>query len=141
MQMVDLDVCDIRLDENGQPMIDSDGKVEIIDGEKCWLQDLRNEILTEQAELFYETEDEADSYGFGLTEFKNETYSDFLELEYQQRIREKLQKRKEIDPESITVKLTENDGVVIVKVHFQRIDSNEEYDAEISENRVEVVKE
>ena len=102
---------------------------------------MRNEILTEQAELFYEDEDEDDSYGFGLLEFKNETYSEFLGLEIERRIKEKLKKREEIDPASISTELIQAGDKIKITIHFKLKETDEEYDAEISENRVEVVKE
>ncbi|MCI8503676.1 MAG: DUF2634 domain-containing protein [Hungatella sp.] len=141
MMLVDLEYDDIKLDERGQPVIGNDGDFALISGKKCFLQDLRNEILTEQAELFYEDEDEDDSYGFGLLEFKNETYSEFLGLEIERRIKEKLKKREEIDPASINTELIQAGDKIKIVIHFKLKETDEEYDAEISENRVEVVKE
>jgi hypothetical protein len=141
MMLVDLESDDIKLDERGQPVISNDGDFALVSGEKCFLQDLRNEILTEQAELFYEDEDEDDSYGFGLLEFKNETYSEFLGLEIERRIKEKLKKREEIDPASISTELIQAGDKIKITIHFKLKETDEEYDAEISENRVEVVKE
>lgn len=141
MMLVDLESDDIKLDERGQPVISNDGDFALVSGEKCFLQDLRNEILTEQAELFYEDEDEDDSYGFGLLEFKNETYSEFLGLEIERRIKEKLKKREEIDPASINTELIQAGDKIKIVIHFKLKETDEEYDAEISENRVEVVKE
>ena len=142
MQLVGIDSADIKLDEKGQPVVGSDGDFELISGEKCFRQDLKNEILTEQAELFYEDEDEDDSYGFGLLEFKNETYSEFLALEVERRIKEKLKKREEVDPSSISTALSRvTDGTIKIRIHFRLKKTEEEYDAEISEGRVEVVKE
>lgn len=141
MMLVDLESDDIKLDERGQPVISNDGDFALISGKKCFLQDLRNEILTEQAELFYEDEDEDDSYGFGLLEFKNETYSEFLGLEIERRIKEKLKKREEIDPASINTELIQAGDKIKIVIHFKLKETDEEYDAEISENRVEVVKE
>lgn len=141
MMLVDLEYDDIKLDERGQPVIGNDGDFALISGKKCFLQDLRNEILTEQAELFYEDEDEDDSYGFGLLEFKNETYSEFLGLEIERRIKEKLKKREEIDPASISTELIQAGDKIKIVIHFKLKETDEEYDAEISENRVEVVKE
>lgn len=141
MQLINLESVDIKLDEEGQPVIGSDGDFELISDEKCFRQDLKNEILTEQAELFYEDEDEDDSYGFGLLEFKNETYSEFLALEIGRRIKEKLKKREEIDPAGISTELIQDGDKIKITIHFKLKETDEEYDAEISENRVEVVKE
>lgn len=141
MMLVDLEYDDIKLGERGQPVIGNDGDFALISGKKCFLQDLRNEILTEQAELFYEDENEDDSYGFGLLEFKNETYSEFLGLEIERRIKEKLKKREEIDPASINTELIQAGDKIKIVIHFKLKETDEEYDAEISENRVEVVKE
>ncbi len=142
MMLVDLESDDIKLDERGQPVISNDGDFALVSGEKCFLQDLRNEILTEQAELFYEDEDEDDSYGFGLLEFKNETYSEFLGLEIERRIKEKLKKREEIDSSSIHTKMILSENKILkIQIHYKLKDTDEEYDAEISEDRVEVVRE
>ncbi len=142
MQLVDMDSSDIKLDSNGQPVVDIEGDFELVFDRKCFQQDLRNEILTEQAELFYEDEDELDSYGFGLLEFIKDTYSDFVDLEIEQRINEKLRKREEIESASIQTNIITNEyGIIKIRIHFRVSETDEEYDVEISENKVEVVKE
>lgn len=77
-----------------------------------------------------------------MLEFKNETYSEFLALEVERRIKEKLKKREEVDPSSISTALSRvTDGTIKIRIHFRLKKTDEEYDAEISEGRVEVVKE
>ena len=56
MQMVTEEDVDLMLDADGQPTAGTDGQSELAEDDMCWLQDLKNEALTEEGELFYEDE-------------------------------------------------------------------------------------
>ena len=66
MQMVTEEDVDLMLDADGQPTAGTDGQSELAEDDMCWLQDLKNEALTEEGELFYEDEEGNGSYGFGM---------------------------------------------------------------------------
>ena len=141
MQMVGEDDVDIMLDENGQPKSRENGEVDTVSDDACWLQDLKNEVLTEEGELFYEDEDGDDSYGFGLLEFTQGEYDEFIEIEIQQRIRSKMAKREYIDAASINSKVQFDGHNYWVRVTFRRNDSTREYNIDIESDGVEVTVE
>ena len=43
MSIVEEDDIDIKLDINGQPVPSKSGDFDIVEGDECWKQDLRNE--------------------------------------------------------------------------------------------------
>ena len=74
MQMVTEEDVDLMLDADGQPTAGTDGQSELAEDDMCWLQDLKNEALTEEGELFYEDEEGNGSYGFGMLDFGQEEF-------------------------------------------------------------------
>ena len=97
MQITGANDIDIMLDGDGQPVPDGNGDTSLVSDDECWLQDIRNEAVTEEGELFYEDEEGDGSYGWGLLDFMQGEYDDFTRMEIQQRIRSKLSKRDYID--------------------------------------------
>lgn len=89
MQITGENDVDIMLDEDGQPVSDGNGDAALVSDEDCWLQDIKNEALTEEGELFYEDEEGDESYGWSLLDFMQGEYDDFMQMEIQQRIRSK----------------------------------------------------
>lgn len=138
MQMVGEEDVDIKLDENGQPLSRDDGEAATVSDDACWLQDLKNEVLTEEGELFYEDEEGDDSYGFGLLEFTQGEYDEFTEMEIQQRIRSKMAKREYIDAGSVDTSVQFDGHNYKVRVTFNRNDSKKEYNIDIESDGVEV---
>lgn len=63
MQITGENDVDIMLDEDGQPVSDGNGDAALVSNDDCWLQDIKNEALTEEGELFYEDEEGDESYG------------------------------------------------------------------------------
>lgn len=141
MQMVGEDDVDIRLDENGQPVAAEDGESELVSDDDCWLQDLKNEAMCEEGELFYEDQEGDDSYGWGLLDFMQGEYDDFTEMEIQQRVRSKMAKRSYIDSGSIQTEVTFDGHNYNVRIKFKRTDSDEEYTIGIESDGVEVTVE
>lgn len=141
MQMVGEEDVDIRLDANGQPVAAEDGESELVEDNECWLQDLKNEAMCEEGELFYEDQEGDDSYGWGLLDFMQGEYDDFAEMEIQQRIRSKMAKRSYIDPGSIQVEVAFDGHRYKVRIKFKRTDSNDEYTIGIESDGVEVTVE
>lgn len=137
MLVIGLDDTDILMDENGQPVAGGDGET-AINSDDEWLQDLKNEAMTEEGELFYEDDDGDDAYGFGLLEFMQGEFDDFLVLEIQQRVKSKMSKRNYIDIGSISTEVSYDGHNYNIFTSFKRLDSDDIYNFEIKSNGVEV---
>lgn len=145
MQMIDTDDEDIMLDAHGQPAADMDTDVAVATEDYCWKQDLINEALMEEGELFYEDEDEDDAYGFGLLDFLQEERDEeddeesFLITEIRQRISAKLSKRKYIDSSSIQTEVSFTEDGIKISTSFRRVDDETLYTMDVNvENAGEV---
>lgn len=132
---------DDMLDVDGQPTAGTDGQSELAEDDMCWLQDLKNEALTEEGELFYEDEEGNGSYGFGMLDFGQEEFDEFTKLEIQQRIRSKMSKRSYIDAASINIDVSFEGHSYKARVTFKRNDSNTVYGISIESDGVEVIVE
>lgn len=86
MQITGANDVDIMLDEDGQPVSDGNGDTALVSDDECWLQDIKNEAMTEEGELFYEDEEGDASYGWSLLDFMQGEYDDFTQMEIQQRM-------------------------------------------------------
>ena len=138
MELVGLEETDIFIDENGQPQVDETGDIKLVAGESCWAQDIKNEMLTTEGELFYEDQESTEAYGYSLVEFLHMEFDEMTEEEIVQRIREKLSKREDIDEESIDIEADISAGCNI-KVKFRAKDSSEEQEVEVDLTEIEVV--
>lgn len=141
MQIVGEHDTDIMMDEKGQPVPDGKGDTDIVLDDSCWLQDLKNEALTEEGELFYEDEEGRGSYGWGLLDFFQAEADDFVILEIKQRIISKMTKREYIDVASINMEVNFDGHLFHVSISFQRNDGSQEYNIDIWSDGVEVVVE
>lgn len=139
MQITGEKDTDIMLDEDGQPLSDGNREASLVSDDGCWLQDIRNEALTEEGELFYEDEAGDASYGWGLLDFMQGEYDDFTRLEIQQRIQTKLSKRDYIDAGSIQTAVGFDGHLYHVRIAFRKAGSNSEYKIDIESDGVEVV--
>lgn len=104
-------------------------------------QDIKNEAMTEEGELFYEDEEGDASYGWSLLDFMQGEYDDFTQMEIQQRIRSKMSKRDYIDAGSIQTTVNFDGHIYHIRIAFRRTDSNSEYNIDIESNGVEVIVE
>ena len=141
MQLTGANDIDIMLDEDGQPVSDGRGDTSLVSDDECWLQDIRNEAVTEEGELFYEDEEGDGSYGWGLLDFMQGEYDDFTRMEIQQRIRSKLSKRDYIDAGSIQTAVDFDGHSYHVRIAFRKNDSSKGYSIDIESNGVEVIVE
>lgn len=139
MQMIGENDIDILLDEMGQPVSNGDGDAALVSGDPCWLQDLKNEALTEEGELFYEDEGGNNRYGWGLLDFLQGEVDEFFLQEIQQRIRSKMTKRSYIDAASIKTSIDYNGHQYYIRITFKRNDSSTEYNIDIQSDGVEVI--
>lgn len=139
MELTGIEDVDIKLDENGQPILGKTGDFETVQDMECWLQDIKNEILTAEGELFYEDQDGTESYGYSMIEFVQATLDEFTETEMDQRIREKLSKRPEIDDISIQTDMEYRRDGYHIRIKFKRNDAAEEYNIDFDSDEVEVI--
>lgn len=94
--MAGLNDTDIRLNDEWQLTQASTGDAPVCSGLDCFLQDIRLEAITQPGELFYNSE-----WGWGLLEFLQAEDDDLTRLEISERVKDKLRRRKEIDPFSV----------------------------------------
>lgn len=139
MSRVDMNSTDIMLDDNGQPVANQYGDFETVIQKNCWIQDIHNEALTEEGELFYEEDNGTESYGFSLLDFVQAEHDEFFESELVQRIKEKLSTRVDVDERTIIPIITTDGKNVNVKVRFKINGSDEEYNIEVGTNEIEVI--
>lgn len=139
MELVGLESTDIRLDGNGQPAAAQDGDFKTISGVPCWMQDIKNETLTQEGELFYEDDIDTDAYGFSMADFIQAEYDEFTEMEINQRIKEKLQKRGDVDEGTIQTEIGFDGKNYHCNVAFKINDSNEEYNLDLDTDKAEVI--
>lgn len=139
MQIVGEHDVDIFLSGDGQPVSDERGDAALVSEDDCWLQDLKNEAITEEGELFYEDEKGNERYGWGLLDFLQCEGDDFLLLEIRQRIQAKMTKRDYIDAGSIRSEINYDGHQYNIRITFKRNDSSEEYNIDIQSNGVEVI--
>ena len=139
MELTGLESTDIKLDANGQPVAAQDSEFKTVSGISCWMQDIRNETLTQEGELFYEDDVDTDAYGFSMADFIQVEYDDFTEMEIRQRIKEKLQKREDVDEGTIRTEVVFDGKNYHGQVMFKINDLNEEYNLDIDTDKAEVV--
>lgn len=141
MRIISENEVDILLNENGQPVPDGNGDLTLVSGDECWLQDIKNEALTQEGELFYEDEDGNDSYGWGFLDFLQAEGDEFLLQEIKQRIRAKMAKRDYIDAASIHTEISFDGRLCHIDISFKRVDNDQEYNIGIETDGVEVIVE
>lgn len=139
MSRVDMSSTDIMLDNNGQPVANQYGDFDTVNQDSCWIQDIHNEALTEEGELFYEEDNGTESYGFSLLDFIQVEHDEFFESELVQRIKEKLSTRVDVDERTIIPSITTDGKNVVVNVRFKTNGSDEEYNIEVGTNEIEVI--
>ena len=143
MTVVDEYSTDIKLDDLGQPIVNSNGDFMTVSNDDCWKQDLKLEAETEEGELFYEDEDGTDRYGFGLMEFNHAENDEFVETEIKQRCKAKLEKRAYLDPMKTkqSVSYDKGKGIFTNYLSVAKENSNDEYNIELTTDKVEVIEE
>lgn len=89
---------DIRLSEDWQPTQAADGDALLCSDLDGIFQDIALEAVTQPGDLFYDQ-----SFGWGLYTFIQSENDDLTRLELITRAREKLQRRAELIPDSVSV--------------------------------------
>ena len=118
---------DIMFDLNYGVIIDSKGDLATVTELECFIQDVRMEAITTEGDVFYDKE------------YAN--IDEMLELELEQRIQMKLERRKEVDVESLRIHLTSKQATdidrIYIKIFFRTI-NNDPVQIEIALDRLKV---
>jgi hypothetical protein len=127
---------DIMIDGEGNFVSAPDGDMEIVYGYSCLVQEIKNEMMTQPGELFYD-----ENYGFGLLDFIQAQDTEINRLELTQRIRIKIAEKEFVDPNSVNVDIKEWDlSSIILLTSFRVSDKSIQLNINISDRvNVEVV--
>ncbi|EKS54342.1 baseplate assembly protein [Citrobacter freundii ATCC 8090 = MTCC 1658 = NBRC 12681] len=131
--MAGLTDTDIRLDDNWQITAAASGDALLVSGLECFLQDIRIEALTQEGEVFYD-----ETWGWSLLDFMQSQDDELLRLEIEQRVRTKLARREEIDPESIRTTVEFLEDVIAIRSSFRFVDSDQTVQLDVELDRVKV---
>lgn len=128
---------DIKLNESWQLTQAANGDAPIVSDIECLIQDIKLEALTQEGELFYDS-----TYGWSLLDFIQSDDDDLTRLEIKERVRSKLEKRPEIDIESVKTSIQFNEDVLRLRISFGLLNDNQahEIDVELSRVNVEVIE-
>lgn len=106
MRLTGVNDTDIRLDKNGQPVVDQNGSCSLCSGFNCFMQDIWIEMLTEENELLWEDQEGVQAYGYGLMDYLNAEQDEAFEADISAQIIGKLTKRDYIDAGSISLTMS-----------------------------------
>lgn len=112
--MAGLNDTDIKLNDSWQLTQASTGDAPICSGFECFLQDIRLEAVSQPGELFYDGE-----WGWGLAGFLQAEDDELTRLEITERVKEKLRRRQEIKPETVTADVSFDHDIIRVTAQFQ----------------------
>lgn len=124
---------DIRLDSSWQLTPAANGDTPLISGLDCLFQDIQLEALTQEGELFYD-----ETWGWSLLDFIQSQDDDIVRLEIQERVKNKLKNRSEIDTETIVTELTFEGDRISIKVSFKFTNNSQTYQLNLELDRVKV---
>lgn len=113
-----------------------DGDFEVVTGFECLVQEIKNEVITEPGDLFYD-----EKYGYGLLKFMHAQGDELTQLELTNRIQDKLSLNEFVDPNSIEVEvLFWNLERIKIIVKFEAMGEAVELEIDIADRvKVEVV--
>lgn len=131
--MAGLNDTDIKLDSSWQLTPAANGDSPLVPGLDCLFQDIQLEALTQEGELFYD-----EIWGWSLLDFIQTQYDDIVRLEIQQRVKNKLKNRSEIDTETIETQLAFESDKVSIKVSFKFVNDTQTYQLDLELDRVKV---
>lgn len=128
---------DIKLTESWQLTQATNGDAPIIADVECLIQDIKLEALTQEGELFYDSD-----YGWSLLDFIQSDDDDLIRLEIKERVKSKLERRSEIDIESVQTGIQFEEDSLRLKVSFRLSNGGQDYsiDIELSRVNVEVIE-
>jgi len=124
---------DIKLTESWQLTQATNGDAPIIADIECLIQDIKLEALTQEGELFYDSD-----YGWSLLDFIQSDDDDLIRLEIKERVKSKLERRSEIDIESVQTGIQFEEDSLRLKVSFRLSNGGQDYSIDIELSRVNV---
>lgn len=124
---------DIKLTESWKLTQATNGDAPIIADIECLIQDIKLEALTQEGELFYDSD-----YGWSLLDFIQSDDDDLIRLEIKERVKSKLERRPEIDTESIQTSIQFEEDVLKLNLLFRLINGDQDYSIDIELSRVNV---
>lgn len=124
---------DIKLTESWKLTQATNGDAPIIADIECLIQDIKLEALTQEGELFYDFD-----YGWSLLDFIQSDDDDLIRLEIKERVKSKLERRPEIDTESIQTSIQFEEDVLKLNLLFRLINGDQDYSIDIELSRVNV---
>lgn len=124
---------DMRLDDSYQLTAQANGDAALISGDDCFMQTLRMEAASNEGDLWYDPD-----WGWSLLDFGGRQQDELVELEVEQRVRQKLRQHEEIDVGSIEVKASWSEDAITVTIRFRRMSSNELLRLNVNIGRTEI---
>lgn len=125
-------MVDIKLNNAWQLTPAADGDVPLTDSEGGLLQTIRTESITQEGELFYDTD-----FGWSLLDFIHAQESDLVKIEIESRIKKKLSKYDEILFNTVIIQQVWRNDTLSITVSF-KLTNGTEHKIETSLNRIEV---
>jgi hypothetical protein len=124
---------DIKLNEQGIFIATASGDLETVSELECFIQDIKNEAITYEGDLFYD-----ETYGWSLHDFIQSQDSELTKLEIKQRIKNKLSKKEIIDVDSIVTLISWEKDKISILTKFKVSGIDEELSINISLDRLKV---
>ena len=127
---------DIRLQIGGNVLADSKYDFESVQEDDAILQDIINEAMTYEGDLFYDAE-----YGWSLYDFLHQNFgveNTMLETELKHRIMTKLQRREYVESESIQIETDFENDVCTCLVRFKFVGEDKENRLLLSLDRLKI---
>lgn len=126
-------MIDVRLDDNYQIAAQANGDAALISDDDCYMQALRVEAASNEGDLWYDPD-----WGWSLLDFGGRQQDELVELEVEQRIRQKLRQHEEIDVGSIDVAASWGEDAISAIVRFRRLGGDELRQLNVNIGRTEI---
>ncbi|CAH8721366.1 DUF2634 domain-containing protein [Paenibacillus melissococcoides] len=131
--MAGLHDSDIRLDANWQPAAAANGEALLVTDYDCLFQDIRLEALTQEGELFYD-----ESWGGHCWSLSSRRMMSSRGWKSSTRVKEKLERRIEIDADTIQVITAFRGDAITVHASFRFRGDERLYELDVDLDRVKV---
>lgn len=131
--MAGLNDIDIRLDSSWQLTQAATGDAPLVSDFDCIMQDIRLEAMTQEGELFYDPE-----WGWSLLDFIQSEDDELTLIEIAERIREKLESREIVDPDTISTEIIFEADTLKILTTFSFIGNQDTYSVNVAVDRVNV---
>lgn len=125
-------MTDIKLNDNWQITPAASGDTPLTDDPEGLLQTIRTEAITQEGELFYDSD-----FGWSLLDFLHTQESDLVKIEIESRIKKKLAKYAEITSGTVEIQQVWSNDTLSIAVTF-KLTNGTEHTIETSLNRIEV---